>query len=371
MDDLAPNALHVPVHLFHGDQDPVVPVAVSRQWHRRLLEIGAPAEYVEFPGARHNSWDPAYKDASIFDWFSKFRRVRNPERVRFVSGSYRYNSAYWIRFDALTPGTLASIDAKFAGKDRLEIVTSNLDGFTLELNGHPLYSQRLRIVIDGAPVKQTRLPSSSFHRSDGGWQTGKQQSRAKRPGLEGPMREVVASRHIYVYGTADSPHPEELARRRDVADRAAEWRGATRLTLDLQVRADRDVREQDLAECNLVLFGTAETNRLIARMAGDLPMALNAGAADYGLVYAYPAGQRYVLINSGLPLLTGVERLRGQYRFMPPLLAMLLPRGDYMLFKGSLENVLDEGRFDNEWKVPPDAATRLSATGAVMLKSLK
>jgi hypothetical protein len=185
------------------------------------------------------------------------------------------------------------------------------------------------------------------------------------------MREVVASRHLYVYGTADSPNPEELARRRGVAERAAEWRGATRLTLDLQVRADREVREQDRTESNLVLFGTAETNRLIAGMAGDLPMALNAGAADYGLLYAYPAGQRYVLINSGLPLLTGVELQRGLYRFMPPLLAMLLPRGDYMLFKGSLENVLAEGRFDNDWKVPPDAAIRLAATGAVTLRDRK
>ena len=48
--DLAPNALNLPVRLFHGDSDPFVRVDSSRQWQRRLLSLDSPVEYIEFPG---------------------------------------------------------------------------------------------------------------------------------------------------------------------------------------------------------------------------------------------------------------------------------------------------------------------------------
>ena len=49
-EELAPNALNLPIRLFHGDARPAVPVASSRAWQRRLLDAGVPAEYIEYPG---------------------------------------------------------------------------------------------------------------------------------------------------------------------------------------------------------------------------------------------------------------------------------------------------------------------------------
>jgi hypothetical protein len=133
--------------------------------------------------------------------------------------------------------------------------------------------------------------------------------------------------------------------------------------------ADKDVREQDLRGANLVLFGTKETNSLIARFAHQLPLELNAGAADYGLVLVAPAGDRYVLVNSGLPWWTGAEQAkRHNFRFMRSPYQVLLSFGDFILFKGSLTNVIAEGYFDQAWKVPPEAAARMGATGAVQIR---
>ena len=67
---LAPNALDLPIRLFHGDQDPIVPVESSRAWQRRLLDAGVAADYVEYPGVRHNAWDLAYRNGAIFDWLA-------------------------------------------------------------------------------------------------------------------------------------------------------------------------------------------------------------------------------------------------------------------------------------------------------------
>jgi hypothetical protein len=53
---------------------------------------------------------------------------------------------------------------------------------------------------------------------------------------------------------------------------------------------------------------------------------------------------------------------------MPEALALLDTFGDYILFKGSLAHVVSEGRFDRNWKVPADAAARLSATGTITIR---
>jgi hypothetical protein len=370
--ELAANALNVPLRLFQGERDPVVPVAGTRQWHKRLLELGVSAEYVEYPAVRHNAWDFAYKDGSIFDWFAKFKRDRFPSRVHFVSQAYKYGAAYWVAFDAFAPGTSAEIDVRFTAKNRVEATTKNLDGFTLRLAGHPQFvaGQAVSVTLDGAVVKVRTAPVLSFERTASGWRAGSAKAEGKRAGAEGPIREAVAGRHIYVYGTADSPSAEELRRRREVAERAAAWSWPrTRLMLALPVKADRDVREEDLESASLVAFGTRETNRVIARVAAQLPLELNAGAADYGLAFVVPAGKRYVLVNSGLPWWTGMEDSgRGGYdRHAVPLRA-LMGFGDFILFKGSLSHVVSEGRFDRNWKLPAAAAATMTATGAVAIR---
>ncbi len=373
-DDLLPNALDIPFHFFHGEQDPAVPVTVSRTWQKRLLDSGARVEYVEYPGIRHNAWDLAYKDGAIFDWFSKFRRSRFPERVRFVSRAYEYNSAYRVKFDGLTPGTPASIDARFVAANQLEIQTGNLDGFTLTLTGHPRFSTAaaVSLVVDGTRMRARSSGTVSLMRAATGWKQGLYQppTNGKRPGAEGPISRALDSRHIYVYGTADSPSEDELQRRREVATHAAEWSTPrARLFVSFPVKADKDVTNRDLASANVILFGNKVTNRLIERFAPELPVELNAGAADYGLIFVAPAQGRYVVVSSGLPWWIGAdEAKRRGATFMSPPFRILQTFPDYLLFKGSLENVVVEGLFDRNWKLPPEAAARMRETGTVVIR---
>src|SRR6516162_6127550 len=133
IDGLAGNALNLPVRIYAGDQDPLVPVALTRGWQRRLVDAGSPAEYLEFPGVRHNVWVLAYREGAVFDWFSQFRRKRAPERVRLTAGAYGYGSAYWVRIDGMTPGTAATIDATRKGAAEVTVETRNVDGFTLTI----------------------------------------------------------------------------------------------------------------------------------------------------------------------------------------------------------------------------------------------
>jgi|YNPMSStandDraft_1061717.scaffolds.fasta_scaffold00775_6 fermentation-respiration switch protein FrsA (DUF1100 family) len=374
LERLAGNALHLPVRLFHGELDPVVPVAVSRKWHRLLLDHDVPAEYIEYPGVRHNSWDRAYQNASIFEWFKQFRRQRFPRRVRFATDAYKYRSAYWIELDGLTPGEIASIDARFPATNRLEIRTSGVDGFTLRLEGHPDYvpSRPLELTVDGQRVALPREAALSIRKLSARWEPGRYQPAAgeKRPGLEGPIGEAITGRHLYVYGTSAAGSAEEIESRRRVAAQAADWSSPRgRLLVFFRVLADNEVTEADLRSSHLILFGNRQTNLLLARLADRLPLELNPGAADYGLVYVAPAGERLVLVNSGLPFWTGAERARrAVFGFVPLIPRLLDSFGDFILFRGSLDQVVAEGRFDRNWKVPPEAAARMLATGAVKIR---
>ena len=374
-EDLAHNLLNLPVHLFHGDQDTAVKVDVSRKWHKLLLDLGAPVEYVEYPGVKHNSWDNAYKDGAIFDWFAKYRRNRFPDRVRFATRAHKYSSAYWVQLDGLAPGTLASIDARFAAPNRLEITTQRLDGFSLKLDGHPKFTKArpLEITLDGAPHKLKAQGPVSFTRAGTGWQVGRYTpaAGAKRPGLEGPIGEAISARHIYVYGTEGGPGAEELRRRREQAEQAANWSSPrSRLLLNLRVAADQEITDTDLAGANLVLFGAQETNRLIARFAPRLPLELKPeAAAEYGLLLVAPAGERHLLVSSGLPWWTGADQVkRPGFRFLGATFRLLMGFPDYILFKGSLENVVAEGYFDPNWKLPAAEAEKLRASGVVEVR---
>ena len=358
----ASNVLNVPVHLFQGALDPVVPPEGTREWKRRLEELGTAVVYTEYPNARHNSWDNAYAGAAIFDWFSHYRRNRFPDRVRFSTDRYRYSSAYWVRIDRLVPGTPARIDATFEDPNRIAIETQGIDGLTLLLGGHSKFDRRkaVRVRWNGRELQRA---------ADGGGSVSfgtKPGSGDKRPGLEGPIADAVAARHIYVFGTGGNPSAEELRERRSVAEKAAEWSTpALRLLLTFEVKADKEVRETDLRRANLFLFGTRETNSVIDRFSDRLPLKLNAGAADYGLIFVAPAAGRYVVVNSGLPWWTGMNAAaRPGLGFLPPA-TVLNSFNDYVLFKGGLDNPVVEGRFDPDWRVPPAAARKMAATGAV------
>jgi hypothetical protein len=227
--------------------------------------------------------------------------------------------------------------------------------------------------IDGVRLRPRGRDSVSFVRGERGWISGSAPlpAGAKRPGLEGPLGDAILSRHIYVYGTADTPGDDEVKRRREIAETASRWSTPrARVEVSFAVKSDRAVTDDDLADANVILFGNKETNSLIARFARSLPVELNASAADYGLVFIFPIGRRYVVVNSGRPWWSGADQVkRGGQRTGGAPWRVLQSFGDYVLFKGTLQQVVAEGRFDRNWKLQPAAAEQMVRTGAVVIGS--
>ncbi len=64
----------LPVWIFHGEEDPAVPVMYSRNAFAALQAAGVNVKYTELPGIGHNSWDAAYGSTMFTTWLFSQRR---------------------------------------------------------------------------------------------------------------------------------------------------------------------------------------------------------------------------------------------------------------------------------------------------------
>jgi predicted peptidase len=65
----------VPIWVFHGDSDTIVPPTYSRQMVSALWQCDGNVRYREYPGVGHNCWEATYADPTVLDWlFSQMKK---------------------------------------------------------------------------------------------------------------------------------------------------------------------------------------------------------------------------------------------------------------------------------------------------------
>jgi predicted peptidase len=65
---------NVPVWVFHGEKDPVVPVQASRDMVEALKRAGGNVQFTVYPEAQHDSWTETYNNPKLYEWFLSHRR---------------------------------------------------------------------------------------------------------------------------------------------------------------------------------------------------------------------------------------------------------------------------------------------------------
>jgi predicted peptidase len=68
----------MPIWVFHGALDQVVPVEESDTMVAALRECGAVVRYTIYPDAGHDSWTPAYAEPELYTWMLSQRRTPGP-----------------------------------------------------------------------------------------------------------------------------------------------------------------------------------------------------------------------------------------------------------------------------------------------------
>jgi predicted peptidase len=70
----APKFAKVPLWIFHGGADNVVPVSGSRDYVEALKKMKADVKYSEYPGVGHNSWDNAFAEPELLPWLFSHKK---------------------------------------------------------------------------------------------------------------------------------------------------------------------------------------------------------------------------------------------------------------------------------------------------------
>lgn len=70
----APKIKHIPVWVFHGAEDEIVPPELSRKMVAALRNAGGLPGHTEYPGVAHSSWHQAYREPHLMPWLWKQKR---------------------------------------------------------------------------------------------------------------------------------------------------------------------------------------------------------------------------------------------------------------------------------------------------------
>lgn len=64
----------LPVWVFHGAKDDVVPLTQSEEMVNALKALGSPVKFTVYPEAGHDAWTQAYQEAEMWEWLLEQRK---------------------------------------------------------------------------------------------------------------------------------------------------------------------------------------------------------------------------------------------------------------------------------------------------------
>ncbi len=65
---------HLPVWVFHGAKDPIVPLKRSEEMVDALTKLKGDVKLTIYPEAGHDSWTAAYENPELYDWLLQQKR---------------------------------------------------------------------------------------------------------------------------------------------------------------------------------------------------------------------------------------------------------------------------------------------------------
>ncbi len=70
---------NLPVRVFHGAKDQVVPVQKSEEMVEALKACGGNPKFTVYPNATHDSWTETYNNPKLYEWFLEHKKIGNDE----------------------------------------------------------------------------------------------------------------------------------------------------------------------------------------------------------------------------------------------------------------------------------------------------
>lgn len=108
---------NLPIRIYHGSLDEVVPVSGSRDMAKALEKVGSIVyTYTEYPGVGHSSWEDVYAEPDLLKWLFAQSKSGNAESKESKK-SDGVSTAYIIGI-LLIAGSFSAMQTKAAKKRR-------------------------------------------------------------------------------------------------------------------------------------------------------------------------------------------------------------------------------------------------------------
>lgn len=316
----AANLLNLPTVAYSGELDPqkqsadIMETAVAREGQKLERIIGPQTAHKYHP-------DSTKQLAARLAALTATGRTKWPTEDHFTTYTLRYSSSGRIKIMELEKSwERADVHMKFATPDQLDVTTKNVGVFTLSLEK----ADGLKLTVDGQPVKLGTVdPYYWLVKENGRWvyqdhtysDTRWRQQTRKMPGLSGPINDALMDPFVFVRPTGQPLNAKVgLWATAELAHATKMWRDIFRG--ELIVKDDTAITDDDLANKNVILWGDASSNAVIAKILATkkLPLTWDAqhlafrgqtyDAAHHAPVLAFPnplsTQQRYIVLNSGI-----------------------------------------------------------------------
>ncbi len=292
----AENLLHLHVVALQGEADPVVHPQHAERMAEALSRAGHPsAVFHLLPLVTHGF------GVDMDRALASNPARRKPADVVYRTAWLKHDGAAWLRIRGIGQRLrFARVEGHAAPHAiPFTIETQNVTALLLKPEASPVSGPIRRIAIDQTPVDVDPHKRLLFRKDpERGWiQSSPRQDASrfpppKSPTVEGPLEHVYTARFLLVAPTAASATAR--AARRACERFCGFWEqrfGARPRQTD-----DQHVREQDVRQSHLVLYGTPADNTWTARVIDRLPLSF-APDGEIGL-----AERRYRGPHAGVKL---------------------------------------------------------------------
>jgi len=364
----AMNLTNRPTIAYSGEIDPQKRAADKMV--EALAKVGAEIPHLIGPNTAHKYHpETKLKLIELVDAAAEKGRPLAPENVRLQTYTLRYNTMDWVRINELTRHwEHASVEASKKGPGQIELKTKGIQALSLTPPKNWADSATWSLVINGQNLTAKASPTGLHLREQNGkWittATAEEGSSAlrKQSGLQGPIDDAFTDSFVFVRPTGHSSHPKvEAWAKAELEMAITKWR--INFRGDARVIDDVQVTPELMASANLVLWGDAESNSVIADLLPKLPFQWNKqqlalGGATYDanthapiLIYPNPkAPSRYVVLNSSYTFRQGSNGTNAlQTPKLPDWAVVDIQTPPNESWPGLIP---DAGFFDEQWQLP-------------------
>lgn len=262
---LIKNITYTPIIDIHSAIDLHIDVRRSELLNKIAKELKFPNfTYVRLP----NEY-PKYNMDEFFDdgleYCTKYTLNKSPKEIDFTTPHIIYNKSFWVTLDEINSPDTAHIYARIKG-NTLTIQKENVVRYSINLSTLPFnHNKTLKIKDNGKVVFDGMAKGNQL-------ELGLKPNRTiKNIQIAGPLAHVFTQKFIVVMGTIGNK--TENAKLKALADTLNSY-WYKRYFVSCRIKKDTEINEKDIAGAHLVLLGNFNSNSILKKLQGKLPLTI-------------------------------------------------------------------------------------------------